>query len=244
MFVNRHRQPLILRVIVSEYNVMISISVAVIDDHPLMIEAISDLLQRARGGFKVVGVGTSANDIVELCERNKPQIAVVDLHMPGGDVYAALASAIKISPSTKVIAFTAATGVDSAIRALDAGASGYVLKGSNTKELIQAISSVLSGETYITQNFASRVIAGLRDASLRRKAAEVVMLSIRERQIIRLLMNGKTNKEIAIAIKISDKTVKHYMTALMQKLQVRNRLEVVIAAHKFDEAHMPATLHS
>jgi DNA-binding NarL/FixJ family response regulator len=216
------------------------VSVAVIDDHPLMIEAISDLLHRARGGFKVVGVGTNASDIVELCERNKPQIAVVDLHMPGGDVYVALANAIKASPSTKIVAFTAATGVDSAIRALDAGASAYVLKGSSTKELLHAITSALSGETYI----ASRVIAGLRDASLRRKAAEAVMLSIREQQIIRLLMHGKTNKEIAIAIKISEKTVKHYMTALMQKLQVRNRLEVVIAAQRFGEAQMAAKLHS
>ena len=223
---------------------MSSISVAVIDDHPLMIEAVSDLLHRARGGFKVVGVGSSANDIVELCERNKPQISVVDLHMPGGDVYATLANAIKVSPSTKIVAFTAATGVDSAIRALDAGASAYVLKGSSTKELLHAISSALSGETYITQNFASRVIAGLRDASLRRKAAEAVMLSIREQQIIRLLMIGKTNKEIAIAIKISEKTVKHYMTALMQKLQVRNRLEVVIAAQRFGEVQMAAKLHS
>lgn len=220
------------------------VSIAVIDDHPLMIEAISDLLHRARGGFKVVGVGASALDIVELCQRNKPQIAVVDLHLPGGDVYAALSNAIKVSPSTKIVAFTAASGVDTAIRALDAGASGYVLKGSSTKELLHAITSALSGETYITQNFASRVIAGLRDASLRRKAAEAVMLSIREQQIIRLLMHGKTNKEIATAIKISEKTVKHYMTALMQKLQVRNRLEVVIAAQRFGEAHMPAKLHS
>lgn len=163
--------------------------------------------------------------------------------MPG-DVYGAIANAIKASPSTKVIAFTAATGVDSAIRALDAGASGFVLKGSRPKELIDAISSVLSGDTYITQTFASRVIAGLRDASLRRKAAEAVILSIREQQIIRLLMHGKTNKEIALAIKISEKTVKHYMTALMQKLQVRNRLEVVIAAQRFGEVPTSATLHA
>jgi two-component system nitrate/nitrite response regulator NarL len=74
----------------------------------------------------------------------------------------------------------------------------------------------------------SRVIAGLRDTYLRRKAAEAVILSMRERQIVRLLMIGKTNKEIAIAIKISEKTVKGYMTVLMQKLQVRNRLEVVM----------------
>jgi len=197
---------------------MDSISVAVIDDHPLMIEAVSDLLHRARGGFKVVGVGSNANDIVELCERNKPQIAVVDLHMPGGDVYAALANAIKVSPSTKIIAFTAATGVDSAVRALDAGASGYVLKGSSTNELHHAMSAVLSGETYVTPAFASNVIAALQDASRRRRAAEAVMLSIREQQVIRLLMNGKTNKEIAIAIKISEKAVKCCMTGLMVAL--------------------------
>ncbi|WP_339028462.1 response regulator transcription factor [Bradyrhizobium symbiodeficiens] len=221
---------------------MSTVTIAVVDDHPLMIEAIHSLLRRTKG-FEIVGSGMTAYDVVALCERNQPQVAVVDLSIPG-DVYAAIENAIRISPTTKIVAFTAATGVDSAIRALDAGASGYVLKGSNTAELIQAIWSVQSGETYITQSFASRVIAGLRDASLRRKAAQAVILSIRERQIVRLLMNGKTNKEIAIAIKISEKTVKHYMTALMQKLQVRNRLEVVIAAQKFNESRAPVSLHS
>jgi two-component system, NarL family, nitrate/nitrite response regulator NarL len=169
---------------------MTSISVVVVDDHPLMVEAISNLLNRARG-FEVVGTGASANDIVELCERSKPQIAVVGLRMPG-DVYAALPIAIKFSPSTKIVAFTAASGVDPAICALDAGASGYVLKGSSTNELLHAISAVLSGETYVTPAFACNVIAALQDASRRRRAAEAVMLSIREQQVIRLLMNGKT----------------------------------------------------
>jgi two-component system, NarL family, nitrate/nitrite response regulator NarL len=207
-----------------------------------MLEAISNLINRARG-FKVVGTGASANDIVELCERSKPQIAVVDLHMPGGDVYPALENAIKVSPSTKIIAFTAATGVDSAVRALDAGASGYVLKGSSTNELHHAMSAVLSGETYITRTFANNVVAALRDASGRRKAAEAVILSIREQQVIRLLMNGKTNKEIAIAVETTEKAIKHIMTALMQKLQVRNRLEVLIAARRMQELKMPAELH-
>jgi DNA-binding NarL/FixJ family response regulator len=219
-----------------------AVSIALVDDHPLMIEAIFSLLKRT-DGFEIVGTGVNASDIVEICRCRQPQIALVDLSMPG-DVYAAIASAIKISPSTKIIAFTAATGVDPAIRALDAGASGYVLKGSSSTELIQAIASVQSGETYIAQNFASRVIAALRDTSLRRKAAEAVILSIREHQIVRLLMHGKTNKEIAIAIKISEKTVKHYMTLLMQKLQVRNRLEVVIAAQKLDARAEANSLYS
>ena len=113
------------------------------------------------------------------------------------------------------------------------------MKGSSSRELIQAIASVQDGETYITQNFASRVIAALRDPMLRRKAAEAVKLSIREEQIVRLLLRAKTNKEIAIVLKISEKTVKHYMTILMQKLHARNRLEVVIAAQKLSGYDQP-----
>jgi two-component system, NarL family, nitrate/nitrite response regulator NarL len=125
---------------------MSAVSIVLIDDHPLMIEAISSSLKRTEG-FDIVGTGATADELVGLCRLIHPQVAVVDLSMPG-DVYGAIADAIKISPSTKVVAFTAATGVDSAVRALDAGASGYVLKGSSTSELIQAISSARSGATY------------------------------------------------------------------------------------------------
>jgi DNA-binding NarL/FixJ family response regulator len=127
---------------------------------------------------------------------------------------------------------------------LDAGASGYALKGSPTAELVRAISSVLAGDTYITPFVSSREIARLREASHKRKAAESVMLSIREKQIVRLLMSGKTNREIADAINIREKTVKHYMTALIQKLHVRNRLEVMIAAQKLNEMSASANLHA
>jgi len=221
---------------------MSSISIALIDDHPLMIEALASLLCRTQG-FNVVATGTCAGDIIEICRVVKPKVAIVDLHMTG-DVYGVIADAGKAGYPTKFLAYTASSGVDTAIRALNAGASGYVLKGSSPTELLQAIQFIEAGETYITQTFASRVIAGLRDVSVRRKAAEVVILSIRERQIVRLLMSGKTNKEIANAIKISEKTVKHYMTVLMQKLQVRNRLEVVIAAQKFSEQQPVTMLHS
>jgi DNA-binding NarL/FixJ family response regulator len=216
------------------------ISVALVDDHPLMIEAVSSLLSRC-GGFDIVATGVSAYDVVDICAREKPQVVVVDLNMPG-DIFAAISAAICASPSTKVVAFTAATGIDSAIRALDSGASGYVLKGSGSRELVDAITAANSGETYITQQFAARVITALRDTSLRRRAADAVKLNIREQQIVRLLLHGKTNKEIAITIKISEKTVKHHMTLLMQKLHVRNRLEVVIAAQQF-EVQRASTMH-
>jgi DNA-binding NarL/FixJ family response regulator len=209
------------------------ISIALVDDHPLMVEAVSSLLSRTQD-FEIVATGTTSRDIFEICALHQPQIVIVDLSMPG-DVYESITAAIKIAPRTKVITFTAATGVEPAIRALDAGASGYVLKGSSSQELIQAVTAVRNGETYITQSFASRVISALRDSSLRRKAAEAVKLSIREEQIVRLLLRGNTNKQIANVLKISEKTVKHYMTVLMQKLHARNRVEVVIAAQKLSE---------
>ena len=158
---------------------------------------------------------------------------LVDLGMVG-DVYSAMSTVTTISSVTKFVVFTAANRVECAIRALDSGASGFVLKGCDSEELVRAINSVLSGEVYIAGGFAAQVIAALRDEKLRRKTAEAFKLNIREEQIIRLLMKGRTNKEIAQAINLGEKTVRHYMTILMQKLQVRNRLEVVIAAKKLE----------
>lgn len=209
------------------------ISVGVVDDHPLMIEGIITLLSRAHG-LEVSSTGSTARDIIDISSRLQPDVMIVDLSM-AGDVYAAIATSLKVSPNTKIVAFTAVTGVDPAIRALDAGANGYVLKGSSADELIRAVEAVRHGETYITQSFASQVIAALRNAAVRRVAAEAVRFSIREEQIVRLLLRGNTNKQIADALGISEKTVKNYMTILMQKLNARNRLEVVIAAQALAE---------
>jgi DNA-binding NarL/FixJ family response regulator len=140
---------------------MNTVSVGLVDDHPLMIEGIVALLSRAQG-LQVLSTGSTAKDIIDISLRFHPDVIIVDLSM-SGDVYAAIATSIKVAPNTKVVAFTAATDVDSAIRALDAGASGYVLKGSTAKELIQAVESVRHGETYITQSLASQVIAALRN---------------------------------------------------------------------------------
>lgn len=209
------------------------VSLALVDDHPLMIEGIISLLSREHD-VEVLSTGSSASDIIDISTRFQPDVIIVDLKM-AGDVYAAIRASIALSPTTKIVAFTAETGVDTAIRALDAGATGYVLKGSFARELIQAVESVQHGETYITQNFASQVIAALRNAALRRVAAKDIQFSVREDQIVRLLLRGSTNKEIAYSLQISEKTVRNYMTILMHKLNARNRLEVVIAAQALTE---------
>jgi DNA-binding NarL/FixJ family response regulator len=212
---------------------MSAISIAFVDDHPILLEGIVSVFSKSND-LKIVAKGYSTEDALRIAENYTPDILVVDLSMPG-DIFEAISRISTRQSNTKIIAFTAATGIDQAVRALDAGASGYVLKGSTADDLLDAVRAVRSGETFITQGFAGKVIAALRNASLRKAAAQAIKLSIREEQIVRLLMRGRTNREIAEQLHISEKTVKHYMTVLMQKLNVRNRLEVVIAAQKLGE---------
>lgn len=209
-----------------------TISISLVDDHPLLLSGVARMFE-LEGDFDVVACGGTAADAIEIVARHLPNVLILDLSLPG-DAFEAIAAISSKSDNTKVVAFTASTGIEAAVRALEAGASGYILKGSSSDEVLRGVRAVYGGEVYITQGFASKVISALRNASLRKIAAQAIKLSIREEQIIRLLLRGRTNKEIAVSLGISEKTVKHYMTVLMQKLQARNRLEVVIAAQKME----------
>ncbi len=214
---------------------MSCVSVAFVDDHPLFLAGVSSLFA-SQDRFCVVATGGTATDAIEIARGHHPAVMVMDLSMPG-DAFAAIAQ-ITRACTTKIVAFTASTGIDCAVRALDAGASGYILKGSTAAELMAAIELVIRGETFINQGLAAKVIQALRTASVRPVQPESLKLSAREQQIVQLLLRGLTNRAIAGRLAISEKTVKHYMTVLMQKMHARNRLEVVIAAQKM--ASVPA----
>lgn len=218
---------------------MVPISVAFVDDHPVLLDGIASMFTTGTD-FNVVAVGASAADALAIASARAPDVLVVDLSMPG-NVFAAIAEIVGKGEGTKVLAFTAMTGIEYAVQALDAGASGYILKGSTADELMQGIRAVHRGETFITPSFANKVIVALRSATARKAAAQAIKLSIREEQIVRLLLRGRTNKEIALSLSISEKTVKHYMTLLMQKLSARNRIEVVIAAQKLEADNLERT---
>ncbi len=211
---------------------MNAINICLIDDHPILLSGIMALFD-SDPMINVKGTGDDANSAIALSNEHGPDVIVMDLNMPGNviDAIKAIASS---GETTKVLAFTAVSGVDYAIAALEAGAAGYVLKGSSIDDLKQAIEQVHLGESYISPSFASKVVAGMRTASLRRTARENCRFSVREEQVLRLLLLGHTNKEIAECLSISDKTVKHYMTVIMQKMNVRNRIEVVLAARTWE----------
>lgn len=153
----------------------------------------------------------------------------MDLSMPG-DVFSVITDIVAHSDRTKIIVFTAFSSVDSAMRALDAGATGFVLKGATFDELFEAIEAVMRGEMFITKQYASQVLGGLRNRAQREAVNRSVKLNIREKQIVEHLLKARTNREIASSLLISEKTVKRYMTTLMLKLHARNRVEVAIQA--------------
>ncbi|ATU94433.1 response regulator [Phyllobacterium zundukense] len=211
---------------------MSPISIALVDDHPLMLSGVVSLFER-NDDFVVVAKGTTADEALQINRDFFPNVMVLDLFMPG-NVFDVISEIVRTSRGSKVVAFTAMTGSDYAVRALNAGASGYVLKGSSAEELIQGVRAAHCGETYITPGFACKVIEALRIASLRKAANAPIKLSLREEQIVRLLLRGYTNRQISVGLGIGEKTVKNYMTILMQKLHARNRLEVLIAAQKLE----------
>jgi DNA-binding NarL/FixJ family response regulator len=211
---------------------MESISVALVDDHPLMLAGLVDLFKLSES-FTVAATGTKASDVLKISTEVTPDVFVVDLMMPG-NIFEVIAKIVASSLKTKFLAFTALARSDYAVRALSVGASGYVLKGSDAGELIQGVRAVHNGDTFITPAFACKVIEELKIASLRKMATGAVKLSSREGQIVGMLLRGATNKQIAADLQIGEKTVKNYMTILMQKLHARNRLEVLIAAQKLE----------
>ena len=118
------------------------------------------------------------------------------------------------------------------MRALDAGAHAFVLKGRPSEDLFEAIETVKNGGLFVSPDFSPMLIGGFRNRARREREHPAVQLSAREQQLLQGLFEAKTNKEIARTLGLTEKTVKHYMTNLMTKLKAKSRLEVVLAAKR------------
>lgn len=209
---------------------MTPISIAFVDEHPLLLTGVNHLFQNTPG-FAVLGSGKSATDLLEIARRAQPDVILADLTVPG-NVLGAIQEITREKLPTKVLIFTGVSAVDPAIAVLEAGAKGYVLKHCLEADLITAVRAVQDGETYISPSFATKVVTGMRAASMQRASAAALRLTSREEQVLRLVLRGMTNREIGVALSLSDKTIKHYMSVLMQRLNARNRIEVVLTAQE------------
>ena len=203
--------------------------VAIVDDHPLFREGVAHILG-AQPDIVVIGQGESAEDAVRIAGENLPDVILLDVSMPGGGLQAVRQIA-RDFPVVKIVMLTVSEEEEDVTAALRAGARGYVLKGVAGRELVRILRSVAAGEAYVTPSLAANLLFELTGSgNEQRQGSPLDELTQRERQIVELVAAGDSNKEIAARLFLSEKTVKHHMTNILQKLHVRNRVEAALMA--------------
>lgn len=204
-----------------------SIRILIVDDHPLFLDGLVATLS-ADDELDVVATGVDAASAVRGAREHQPDLALLDVAMPGGGIEAArlIGSA---SPATRVVMLTSSENEDDLLAAMEAGARGYVLKGVAGRELRIILKSVHRGEVYVAPGLAYAMIKGL---SRPRVADPLAELTTREREVLELVAAGLSNAEIGGRLGLAEKTVKHYMTAILGKLEVGSRVEAALLAYK------------
>ena len=196
----------------------------VVDDHPLFRHGVVACLSAAPG-LTVTAETDDPARAVALASHRQPDIALVDLSFPTGDGLSCIGALAAIDPPPKVIVLTASDDATDVAAAFRAGASGYVVKGVSSAELIGAVQVVADGGRYLSPEVAGSFAQAMT-------TGPTEPLTAREREVICHLAQGRTNREISQALHMSEKTVKHHMTHIMHKLGARNRLEAVLLAQR------------
>jgi len=207
------------------------IRLVIVDDHSIFREGMLSVLS-TEPDIEIVGAGASAEDAVRLARELLPDIIFLDISMPGGGLNAAQVIVEKF-PVVKIIILTGSEGESNVMTALKTGARAYVLKGVAARELVNILHVVQSGEIYVTPTLAANLLSEMTTGS-RNEPPESTFekLTEREQQILVLIAAGTSNKEIGLQLHLTEKTVKHYVTNILQKLQVHNRVQAAILALK------------
>lgn len=191
------------------------------DDHAIVRQGFRALLERA--GFEVVGEAEDGQQAIELAEKLRPDIAVLDVAMPILNGIDASRGIRKVSDQTKIILLTMHTHKKFVAESLRAGVRGYVIKSAAANELLQAIRTVCKGNPYLTPEIAKVMVEGY----LQGDDGKGESLGDRERQVLQLVAEGKTNKEVADILDITVKTAESHRAHLMDKLQIHETAGLV-----------------
>lgn len=212
---------------------MDKIRLAVVDDHPMFREGVASILA-AEADIEIVGQGADAESAIQIARTLAPDIMLLDINMPGGGVYAT--QAIKeVAPRVKLVILTGSEEDGLVFDILKAGAQAYLLKGVRTRELIDVLHLVQAGQSYVSPILAAGLLREIStSAPSEQHPAENKLdgLSERESQILTLIAEGLSNQEIGQRIFLAEKTVKHYVTGILQKLNVQSRVQAALLAQK------------
>ena len=205
-----------------------SIRIIIIDDHPLFRAGVAHSLG-VEPDFTVIGQAENGEDGIDLAKSLRPDVVMLDVSMPGIDGIATAARIAAALPETRILMLTVSENEDSLMAALKAGAHGYVLKGVSSIELRAIIRRVAGGEAYVTPLLAGNMLTELSRPS---GPAYLEELTKREVEVLELLSQGLANREIGERLHLAEKTIKHHISGILQKLQVRSRTEAAIIALK------------
>lgn len=201
-----------------------STRIMIVDDHEVVREGLRSLLSR-RPGFSVVADAGNVADAINEAARTEPDVIVMDVRLPDGSGIEACREIRQARPATKVIMLTSYADEDAVFASILAGAAGYLLKQTRGAALAEAIESVARGESLLDPAVTQKVLERVRSSGKRKDDDPLSALSEQEHKILLLIAEGKTNKEIASEVFLSDKTVKNYVSNILSKLNLRRRSE-------------------
>jgi two-component system, NarL family, response regulator DevR len=198
------------------------LSLLVVDDHEVVRQGLVALLAR-RPEFHVVAEAGTAAEAVAAARRFRPDLVVMDVRLPDGSGIEACREIRAELPDTRVVILTSYPDEDAVLSAIVAGASGYLLKQVRARDLVAALEAVGRGESLLDPAVTGRVLERVRRIAMADQPDELAQLTAQERKILLLVAEGKTNKEIAADVFLSDKTVKNYVSSILAKLNLERR---------------------
>ncbi len=199
------------------------VRILIVDDHEVVRMGLKSLLER-RAGFLVVGEAATAAEAVRQARQGQPDVVIMDIRLPDGNGVEACREIREANPETRVIMLTSYADDEALFGSIMAGAAGYLLKQIRGQALAEAIDRVAAGESLLDPSVTAKVLERMRRLAAG-EADELAVLSPQERKILALIAEGKTNKEIAQEVFLSDKTVKNYVSSILSKLNLRRRSE-------------------
>ncbi|MCB5160793.1 response regulator [Marinomonas algarum] len=206
------------------------LKVLIVDDHDVVSHGISRVLQDVKG-VDVVGVVHSGEDAIAQSKALLPDIVLMDVHMPGMGGLGATKEIKRLLPRIKVIALSALEDDLYPVKLLEVGASGYLTKGTNTSELVEAIDTVAKGQHYISQSVAQKI--ALSKFTIDGEGSPLSQLSDRELQVAQMIVDGKKSSEIAVSLKVSPKTVSTFRSRIFSKLNIDSDVELIRLAIRY-----------
>lgn len=198
------------------------IRLLLVDDHEVVRAGLGALLSQ-HAELDVVGEAGTVAGALETASRLKPDVVLLDVRLPDGSGFEACRNLHQLTPPVKVIILTAFADDEIVMQAIGSGAEGYLLKEIDEPGLVRAIKDVAEGLSILDPAVTRRVFNRVKDGTPAQPASKLDRLSAQERRVIELVAQGKTNKEIGLALGLSDKTVKNYLSNLMEKLQLSRR---------------------